>query len=219
MNPDGRFNGQRANQNGFDMNRDWLVQSQPEVRANLKPAGPVARAGHVRDPRLREPDTRRRPDQAPQPRPRVRRLRSTGTSDGSTRTRLRSPASGRASPGRSTARCRSPSTSGRRSRRRRRRGPPRPSPPRRPTASRSGRRSRSPESRDAGYNGTFTVLTLTDTTFTYTTPGSDLPASSGGTADRPEHDHRPAATARTASRRVRQAMSAATGPSPPARPG
>ena len=35
MNPDGRFNGQRANQNGFDMNRDWLVQSQPEVRANL----------------------------------------------------------------------------------------------------------------------------------------------------------------------------------------
>jgi hypothetical protein len=36
MNPDGRFNGQRANQNGFDMNRDWLVQSQPEVRANLR---------------------------------------------------------------------------------------------------------------------------------------------------------------------------------------
>lgn len=36
MNPDGRFNGQRANQNGFDMNRDWLVQSQAEVRANLK---------------------------------------------------------------------------------------------------------------------------------------------------------------------------------------
>ena len=35
MNPDGRFIGQRANQNGFDMNRDWLVQSQPEVRANL----------------------------------------------------------------------------------------------------------------------------------------------------------------------------------------
>ena len=36
MNPDGRFNGQRANENGFDMNRDWLVQSQPEVRANLR---------------------------------------------------------------------------------------------------------------------------------------------------------------------------------------
>ncbi len=36
MNPDGRFNGTRANQNGFDMNRDWLVQSQPEVRANLR---------------------------------------------------------------------------------------------------------------------------------------------------------------------------------------
>ncbi len=36
MNPDGRFLGQRANQNNFDMNRDWLVQSQPEVRANLR---------------------------------------------------------------------------------------------------------------------------------------------------------------------------------------
>lgn len=35
QNPDGRFIGQRQNANGFDMNRDLLVQSQPEIRANV----------------------------------------------------------------------------------------------------------------------------------------------------------------------------------------
>jgi zinc carboxypeptidase len=35
-NPDGRFIGQRSNANNFDMNRDWLVQSQSEVRASIK---------------------------------------------------------------------------------------------------------------------------------------------------------------------------------------
>jgi hypothetical protein len=35
QNPDGRFLGQRQNGNGFDMNRDLLVQSQPEIRANV----------------------------------------------------------------------------------------------------------------------------------------------------------------------------------------
>lgn len=35
-NPDGRLAGSRANGNGFDMNRDWLVQSQSEVRASAK---------------------------------------------------------------------------------------------------------------------------------------------------------------------------------------
>jgi hypothetical protein len=33
-NPDGRFLGTRANGNGLDMNRDLLVQSQAEIRAN-----------------------------------------------------------------------------------------------------------------------------------------------------------------------------------------
>jgi len=34
-NPDGRFLGTRQNANGFDMNRDLLVQSQPEMRFNI----------------------------------------------------------------------------------------------------------------------------------------------------------------------------------------
>ena len=57
QNPDGRFLGQRQNGNGFDMNRDLLVQSQPEIRANvalqqewLAPVG-LAMHGYV-DPTL-----------------------------------------------------------------------------------------------------------------------------------------------------------------------
>jgi hypothetical protein len=34
-NPDGRVAGRRQNSNFFDMNRDLLVQSQPEIRANV----------------------------------------------------------------------------------------------------------------------------------------------------------------------------------------
>jgi Zinc carboxypeptidase len=33
-NPDGRVAGRRTNENAFDLNRDLLVQSQPEIRAN-----------------------------------------------------------------------------------------------------------------------------------------------------------------------------------------
>jgi hypothetical protein len=36
MNPDGRVAGTRQNENRFDMNRDLLVQSQPEIRNNVK---------------------------------------------------------------------------------------------------------------------------------------------------------------------------------------
>ncbi len=36
QNPDGRFNGTRANSNGFDMNRDFIVQSQSETRTSVK---------------------------------------------------------------------------------------------------------------------------------------------------------------------------------------
>ena len=57
QNPVGRFRGTRANVNGFDMNRDLLVQSQPEIRANvafqqrwLAPVG-LAMHGYV-DPTL-----------------------------------------------------------------------------------------------------------------------------------------------------------------------
>jgi Zinc carboxypeptidase len=57
QNPDGRFRGTRANTNGFDMNRDLLVQSQPEIKLNvafqqewLAPVG-LAMHGYV-DPTL-----------------------------------------------------------------------------------------------------------------------------------------------------------------------
>jgi hypothetical protein len=50
QNPDGRFAGTRANGNGFDMNRDLLVQSQMEIRHNvaaqLRWLAPVGLAMH-----------------------------------------------------------------------------------------------------------------------------------------------------------------------------
>jgi hypothetical protein len=36
QNPDGRVMGTRANANGFDINRDFITQSQPETRATVK---------------------------------------------------------------------------------------------------------------------------------------------------------------------------------------
>ncbi len=36
QNPDGRVLGTRANANGFDLNRDFITQSQPEVQATVR---------------------------------------------------------------------------------------------------------------------------------------------------------------------------------------
>ena len=36
QNPDGRDNAARRNANGFDMNRDWFAQTQPETRGKLQ---------------------------------------------------------------------------------------------------------------------------------------------------------------------------------------
>jgi hypothetical protein len=53
MNPDGRFIGQRQNGNSYDMNRDFLVQSQPEVQHEVAlmqqwlPTGAIDTHGYV----------------------------------------------------------------------------------------------------------------------------------------------------------------------------
>ena len=153
MNPDGRFNGQRANQNGFDMNRDWLVQSQAEVRANLKLQvqwlAPVMLATHgYVNPTLVDGLTKphnpgleydvflywnqRRLDENQAALARI--------GQGITPSRQRSVAD----HGRQAHR---------RSRQRRRRGRPRRSRPPQPTASPPGRRSRSAESAKPGTTG------------------------------------------------------------------
>lgn len=36
QNPDGRITDTRQNANGFDMNRDWITQSQPEIKAMVR---------------------------------------------------------------------------------------------------------------------------------------------------------------------------------------
>jgi len=36
QNPDGRVGNHRTNANGFDLNRDFIAQTQPEVRATVR---------------------------------------------------------------------------------------------------------------------------------------------------------------------------------------
>ena len=64
QNPDGRFRGTRANTNGFDMNRDLLVQSQPEIQAQRRVPAGMARTRRTGDAWLRGSHTDRRLDQA-----------------------------------------------------------------------------------------------------------------------------------------------------------
>jgi len=72
QNPDGRVAGTRQNGNGFDLNRDYMTQSQSEVIASI--GWMKAGARHGRHARLRDADADRGDDQAAQPEHRVRQL-------------------------------------------------------------------------------------------------------------------------------------------------
>ena len=74
QNPDGRVAGTRANGNGFDLNRDFLTQSQSETQASVVGDEEVAGARDARHARLRHADADRGDDQAAQPEHRVRQL-------------------------------------------------------------------------------------------------------------------------------------------------
>ena len=74
QNPDGRVAGTRANGNGFDLNRDFLTQSQPETRR----LGPIMQEWLPPETidlhRLLHADARRGDHEAAQPRDRLRPL-------------------------------------------------------------------------------------------------------------------------------------------------
>ncbi len=72
QNPDGRVAGTRANGNGFDLNRDFLTQSQSETQDVDHADEALAAAGDARPARLRVADAGRGDDQAAQPEHRVR---------------------------------------------------------------------------------------------------------------------------------------------------
>ena len=72
QNPDGRVAGTRRNGNGFDLNRDYLTQSQSESAGVGRADETLAAAGGARSARLRLADADRGDDQAAQPEHRVR---------------------------------------------------------------------------------------------------------------------------------------------------
>ena len=103
QNPDGRVAGTRANGNGFDMNRDFMTQSQSETRAARSSAhAEVAPGRGPRPARLRDADPDRGRRRSRTTRASTTTSGSSGTSRDSTPTRPRSPPSGSTSPARST---------------------------------------------------------------------------------------------------------------------
>ena len=112
QNPDGRVAGTRANGNGFDLNRDYITQSQPETVASVGVIREWFPTEALRPARLREPTLRRGHHGAAQPGHRVRHLDSSGTSRAWTPTRPGWPARASGSPGRSTTSRRTGSPTG-----------------------------------------------------------------------------------------------------------
>ena len=74
QNPDGRVAGTRANGNGFDLNRDFMTQSQPETRASVAVMQHVVAPRGPGPARLRHADAHRGDHQAAQPEHRLRPL-------------------------------------------------------------------------------------------------------------------------------------------------
>ena len=89
QNPDGRVAGTRANGNGFDLNRDFLTQSQSETKASVS----IIQEYHPPETldlhRLRHADARRGDDEAAQPGHRLRPVAEVEPVAASTRTRRR----------------------------------------------------------------------------------------------------------------------------------
>ena len=89
QNPDGRIAGQRANGNGFDLNRDFLTQSQPETLSSVAIMQKWLPPETARSPRLRHADADRGDDEAAQPEDRVRPVAEVEPERGSTPTKPR----------------------------------------------------------------------------------------------------------------------------------
>ena len=134
INPDGRVAGTRANANGFDMNRDYLIQSQPEMQISTRVMREWQRADLRRPARLLHARDDRRADQAAQRGGRVRPVPevepvAAGQDRGGARRRAATGCSGRSTTGARAGRCRGASglcADGNAARAGRRRGPGRP---------------------------------------------------------------------------------------------